>query len=130
MAAAGATDTEPDQKLVYNIFHTRILPLLYNNGKDMNRGQSTLAIILWGVGITIPFVTGVIAWTAFKFDANAAQHEQLVSNVAILQTQSEQYQKDITELKGNIKEMNGKIDTLSLQMTRITTGLLKIQLIK
>jgi hypothetical protein len=75
-----------------------------------NKGQATLAIIMWGVGLIIPAGIGIVAWANNQFQRGDEMRIDIVKSIGVLETESRQYRKDIENISLKLDKISEKLN--------------------
>lgn len=76
----------------------------------MNKGAITITqLIGWGIAIAIPTIVASVGWSNNQVSKIQDQQTSIVQRVAVVETESTQYEKDINDINNKLDILINKV---------------------
>ncbi len=73
------------------------------------KGQSTLAILMWAAGIGVTFAITVYGFTSTQISKISEGQTAVIQRVSVVETKSDQYQKDIESINKKLDDILSRL---------------------
>ena len=72
-------------------------------------GQTTLSVVMWAAGIGATFAITVYGFASTQINKISENQTQVVQRVSVVETKSNQYEKDITSINLKLDDILNRL---------------------